>query len=226
LKLHLKHKEKLEGDVVSFVFDAPADFKWQPGQYAKYSLPHPNPDDRGTERWFTIAAPTHEGHPRITTRISDQRSSFKSALMNLKPGDSIEAEAPEGDFIMGDEHSQYVFIAGGIGFTPFHAILSELDYQKTMPRVTILYGTRDEKPLFHQELDELAAKYPQLELHYIVEPERIDEDIVRRHVSDLKTPYFYISGPEPMVEAFDKMLLQMGVPEGNLHRDYFPGYTW
>src|SRR5690349_23869061 len=32
---------------------------------------------------------------------------------------------------------------------------------------------------------------------------------------------FYVSGPEPMVEAFEKMMLGMGIPEAHLKRDYF-----
>ena len=224
MKLHLLRKEQLESDVVSFVFDAPAEFRWKPGQFAKYTLPHDNPDDRGIERWFTVAAAPNEGHPRITTRISEKRSSFKSALMNLEPGDEIEADVPEGDFVMDDLAREYVFLAGGIGFTPFHAILTELDQEGKMPKLTILYGARNDHPTFHDELEQLAAKYPQLQVHYIVDPQHIDEEVVRRYVSDPKTPMFYVSGPEPMVEAFDTMLKGMGVPEDHLHEDFFPGY--
>lgn len=227
MKLPLSHKEPLEGDVVSFVFNPPEGFTWVPGQYMKYTLPHNNPDDRGTERWFTIAAPSYEGKVRITTRIvQDHPSSFKQALMQLQPGDTIEADAPEGDFVLTDQNAGYVFIAGGIGFTPFHAILAELDHKGEMPKIQVLYGARDASPVFHQELSEFTEKYPQLKVDYVVDPQRVNEDIVRQHVSDLTMPLVYISGPEPMVEAFDTMFKGMGVPETHMHNDYFPGYTW
>jgi ferredoxin-NADP reductase len=226
MKLTLRAKEPFEGDIISFVFSAPAEFTWKPGQYMHVTLPHENPDDRGIERWFTIAAPPHED-PRITTRIiGDHRSSFKSALAALEPGATIEADAPEGDFILGDEAASYVFIAGGIGFTPFHAILSDLDHRGTMPQITVLYGSRDNKPVFHQELAQLSAKYPQLAVHYVVEPDRINQAIINRFVPNLTAPVLYVSGPEPMTEAFETMLKGMGVAEDHLRLDFFPGYSW
>jgi ferredoxin-NADP reductase len=95
-----------------------------------------------------------------------------------------------------------------------------------MPKITILYGARDKEPTYHEELDKLLVRYPRLELHYIKEPQRINPDIIQEYVNDIKKSHFYISGPEPMVEAFDKMLQEMGVPEDNLRKDYFPGYAW
>lgn len=227
MKLVLAQKEPIGGGVVSFVFDAPEGFTWKPGQYSHYTLPHSNPDDRDIRRWFTIAAPPYEGKPRITTRISREKgSSFKRALMDLKPGETIEAEAPEGDFVLDDLRKEYVLIAGGIGFTPFHSILMELAHQGELPKVTVLYGARDNEPTFHEELGVLAKKHPQLQVHYVIEPQRINEAIIKQYVRDIETPSFYISGPEPMVDAFDEMLLKMGVSKDNLHKDHFPGYTW
>lgn len=227
MKLRLLRKEPIDEGVVSFVWDPPAEFKWKPGQYAQYTLPHQNPDDRGTERWFTVAAPPFEGKPRITTRITpDKGSSFKKALLALEPGDSIEADAPEGDFVLNDREAEYVFLAGGIGFTPFHAILTQLDHEGSMPKITILYGARAADPTFHAEIDELAAKYPPLQVRYIIEPQRIDADVVKKYVSDIEKPQFYVSGPEPMVDAFDDMLQGMGVPKDHIKNDHFPNYTW
>jgi len=227
MKLRLLRKEPMDGGIVSFVWESPAEFSWQPGQYAKYTLLHENPDDRGTERWFTIAAPPFEGKPRITTRIAAEKgSSFKKALLALEPGDTIEADAPEGDFVLNDLGAEYVFLAGGIGFTPFHAILTQLDRDGRVPKITILYGARDDHPTYREELDKLAAKHPDLKVHYIVEPQRINAAIIKKYVSDLKAPYFYVSGPEPMVDAFDDILQGMGVPEDHIKNDHFPNYTW
>ena len=228
MKLTLVAKEPLVGDVVSFVFTTPEKLTWLPGQYMKYTLPHDNADDRGIERWFTIAAPPYEGKPRITTRIvgtENKMSTFKRALDGLEIGATIEADAPEGDFVLADA-DENVFIAGGIGFTPFHAMLAELGHAGKMPKIKVLYGARDDEPAYHDELTALAAKYPQLELHYVIDPERVNEEVIRRFVSDVTKPHFYVSGPEPMVEAFEVMLKAMGITEAKLLNDYFPGYVW
>ena len=60
----------------------------------------------------------------------------------------------------------------------------------------------------------------------MVEPKRVNEEIIRSFVKDITQPDFYVSGPEPMVEAFETMLKGMDITEPKLHNDYFPGYTW
>src|SRR3989344_6104044 len=92
-------KKEIE-NVFTFTFD-PLDsargkpgkkISWLPGQYLHYELPHPDADDRGVERWFTISAPPYEGLPTITTRFDTDRSStFKKPLRKLEPGTEIEA---------------------------------------------------------------------------------------------------------------------------------------
>ena len=227
MNLRLLRKEAMEGDVVSFVFEAPDDFSWYPGQYMKYTLPHDNPDNRGIERWFTIAAPPDEKNPRITTRIfHDKPSSFKAALNNLKPGDSVEAESPGGDFVLGDTSEDYALIAGGIGITPFHAMLTSADHDGVMPNINLLYSVRTDKPLFYKELETLGSKYPSLKVQLLVEPNRISAENIRKFVPDVPKPRYYVSGPDAMVDAVQKMLLDMGVSAGNIELDYFSGYTW
>jgi ferredoxin-NADP reductase len=227
MNLLLLRKESMEGDVVSFVFDPPSGFTWSAGQYMKVTLPHDNPDNRGIERWFTIAAPPYEKSPRITTRIfKDRPSSFKSALNKLEPGDPLEVELPGGDFILGDGGEDLVFIAAGVGITPFHAILSDLDHDGEMPNILFLYGVTMDDPLFHRELGGLASKYPSLKVQYLVDPARVDEEAIRKFVPDTKSPHYFVSGPEPMVNSVHKILLDLGVSAGNIEVDHFSGYTW
>ena len=103
----------------------------------------PEPDDRGVERFFSIASAPHEKHVMVTTRFAPKSSSFKKALRNLRPGDAIEAHDLEGDFVVDDAEKTFVFIAGGIGITPFRAILLDLDYNKKPLNVQLLYANRD-----------------------------------------------------------------------------------
>jgi len=59
------------------------------------------------------------------------------------------------------------------------------------------------------ELERLAEKHPRFMVHYFVAPHRVTEESIRTRVSDLQKPIFYLSGPEPMVEAFEQMLAGM-----------------
>ncbi len=225
MKLTLIEKKEEVPGVTTFVFEPEQPFVWQAGQYLHYVLPHESPDNRGTERWFTISSAPFEMRPQITTRHAEERSStFKTALFALPIGSSIEADGPEGDFVVDTPATELVFIAGGIGITPFRSILKELAHDSADPHVTLLYANRDENFVFKQELDALAQERPNLTIHYFSADERIDEDAIRTRVPDLSVPTFYVSGPEPMVEVFEKMLFGMGIPEARFKRDDFPGY--
>jgi ferredoxin-NADP reductase len=225
MKLTLQEVKPETGDIKTFIFKPHHAVHPLPGQYLYYSLPHPNPDDRETNRYFTNSSAPFEGHVSITTRISDQGSTFKKALVQLKPGDTIEAEEPDGDFILDSPEKPSVFIAGGIGITPFRSIILDLDHKNAPINVTLLYGYRNDDVLFKQLFDEIASRHPEFKVHYVIEPERITPDLIKEKIGDIKTPTFYVSGPEPMVEAFEKQLTEMGVPDNHQKQDFFPGYT-
>lgn len=218
-----KKREEVPG-VTTFVFAPEAPVSWQAGQYLHYVLPH-EADERGKERWFTVSSAPFEGTPMITTRLAGEKgSTFKRALLALKAGDAIEADGPEGDFTLESASGPKVFIAGGIGITPFHSMLKQADHVGEAIDATLLYANRDERIVFKQEIDLYAAKHPEFKAHYLVDPERIDEASVRRFVPDLAAPTFFISGPEGMVKAIGSMLEGMGVAQARIKLDDFPGY--
>jgi ferredoxin-NADP reductase len=225
-KLTLKDKHQETLDAVSFRFKS-ADIKsWKPGQYLHYTLEHPNPDERGIERYFTISSAPFEGHIQITTRFSEKSSSFKHALRGLVVGGTIAADGVEGDFVVEDPRRSHVFIAGGIGVTPYRAMLLGMDHDGAPINVDLLYANRDEDFPFKDELEALAGKHSNLRIHYFAGSKRLDERSIRDAVGDLGKPVFYVSGPEPMVEAFDRLLKRMSVDESRIKRDDFPGYSW
>jgi len=54
---------------------------------------------------------------------------------------------------------------------------------------------------------------------------QIDETMIKRYVGNERRAVFYISGPQPMVLAFEKKLSDMGVGKSHIKADYFPGYA-
>src|SRR5262249_55836163 len=147
---------------------------------------HRPTDDRGSDRWFTNSAAPFENHVRITTRQATERSStFKQKLFNLQPGKSIEFSVVTGDFIVADPEKSYVFIAGGIGVTPFRSILKQLGHDKKPINVTLLYANRDQNIVFKDELEAIAATNPSFIIHYVFSPEHIDEKKIQETVPDL-----------------------------------------
>lgn len=213
-------------DSISFLFKPQTPISWQAGQFLHYTLEHPNPDNRKNDRYFTIASAPNEGSVMLTTRFSKEKgSSFKNALQNLNIGEQIKAEPPDGDFVAEDPNQQLVFIAGGIGITPFRAILKDFNYKNLPINIILLYANRTEDFVYKKELDELAEKHPNLKIYYFVNPQLINEQTIKRATPDLK-PVFYVSGPAPMVKSFVSMLAEMGISDHNIKRDFFPGYSW
>lgn len=225
MKLQLIRRKTEVPGVESFIFNPEQPLAWKAGQFLHYVLHHEPTDNRGSDRWFTVASAPYEKEVMITTRLaSKESSSFKTALASLKIDDSIEISGVEGEFIVEDAAQEYVFIAGGIGITPFHSILKEYAYEGVKLNVTLLYANRDAQIPYQKELEEFAKTNPNLKIHYIIAPDRIDENKIKQLVQDTQTSLFYVSGPEPMVEALGNTLKKMGVPAEHLKQDWFPGY--
>jgi len=225
MKLKLTEKRQETPDVITFIFEPLEPLEWKPGQYLHYVLHHEPTDDRGSDRWFTNAAAPFENHVRITTRhTTDKGSSFKKKLFSLVEGKKIEMSVVEGDFVVEDPDQEYVFIAGGIGITPFRSILTQLDHDKKPINVTLLYSNRDQNIVYKEELEEIAKNNPNFKIHYVFSPEHIDEEKIKSVIPDVQKPLFYISGPEPMVDALGEALKKLGIPEDHLKQDWFPGY--
>lgn len=229
MELSLENIKEETADTMSFIFKSETDFSWEAGQFLHYTLPHPNSDDRKTERYFTISSAPHERRVMLTTRFAgaDKSSTFKKALFDLRIGEKIEADGLEGDFIFSAPEREHVFIAGGIGITPFRSILVDLDHKNLPIKVALLYANKDKNGVIYQnELETLAAKQSNFKIHYFFEPQRIDEAAIRKIVTNIKEALYYVSGPEMMVVSFEKSLPLMGIPDRHIRRDYFPGYFW
>lgn len=225
MKLKLVTTRQETKDVKSFIFQPEQPISWQAGQFLYYTLPHSNEDDRKDKRWFTNSAAPSEGHVMITTRFTpDTGSSFKKALFSLPAGSEIEADEPEGDFTLDDPNKNYIFIAGGIGITPYRSILTEAAAKGQNLKVHLLYAYRSDDIPFREELDKLASKNPDFKVDYIVNPRKIDEQTLKAALEQADNPIVYVSGPEPMVEQLKDTLMNLGVEEERIKADYFPGY--
>jgi ferredoxin-NADP reductase len=124
-----------------------------------------------------------------------------------------------------DSKKTFVFIAGGIGITPFRAILLDLDYTKKPLNVQLLYANRDNDFPYRQELDALRGRHPEFRIDYVVRPNRIDEKSIPQLVPDIQKPMLYVSGPEPMVESMDETLKTLAFPRNGLRTISFLAMT-
>ena len=236
MPLRLLKKEKLSENIYSFLFEPQKKIDFIPGQFLEWTLPHGNADSRGIRRWFTISSSPAEQHLMLTTRFAEKGSTFKQKLRNLSEGEEIIVSGLGGDFTWPKDLKQpMVFIAGGIGVTPFRSMIKYLLDSNFSAKITLLYSNRTAEDIVFKEIfDEAVRKFNLKAVYTITEnvpdswPGRIgyiDEAVIRAEVPDYQNRLFYISGPEPMVEAFEKLVAGMGAEPKNIKRDYFPGYT-
>ncbi len=237
MKLRFVHKEQIAADTWNIMFAKPEGFVYEPGQFLEVNLKHPKHDDRGEQRWFTMSSSPTETDIMITTRHVDKPSSFKNALFDLKPGDELEAEGPMGKFILpSNPKTQLVWIAGGIGTTPFRSqIKFLLDNQELNRTITFIYSNRTKADICFEELwlkannempffNKVETLVDEIPDDWDGERGLVDEAMITRAVGELSGKHFYISGPEPMVQAFVPKLEGMGIAKDNIHTDEFPGY--
>lgn len=222
--LTLIEKKKEAKDVTSFIFKPEIPFSWKSGQFLHYTLKHKNYDSRGPDRYFTIASAPFEKVVMITTRFAKDGSSFKKALKAFKIGNTIEGVAPDGNFTLDDPNQESVFIAGGIGITPFRSILLDFAHRDIPINVTLLYANKTPDFVFKKELEDIAKQNPNFKIHYFVDPKRIDENAIKKTVANLRKKIFYVSGPEPMAESIDELLKSLSVSKKHIKNDFFPGY--
>src|SRR5579859_490803 len=116
-------KEQVAKDTYTFYFKRPEAFDFFPGMYNRWTLPITATDGRGSSRFFTISSSPLENKLTVTTKII--QSDFKKALLNLREGSEIKIFGPMGNFILDEANVKpRVLIAGGIGITPYHSMLT------------------------------------------------------------------------------------------------------
>ncbi|MDE1925324.1 MAG: RnfABCDGE type electron transport complex subunit D [Patescibacteria group bacterium] len=217
--------EQAAADAYDFVFTPDRTFKFRPGQYLEWTLGHHYPDDRGNRRYFTIASAPTESNVRLGVKFYNPSSTFKRALASMKPGDKISAAHLAGGFVLPkDKNKKLVFIAGGIGVTPFRSMVRYLlDIKEARP-VTMLYANKTAadiayKDIFDRAQDELGIKT------VYATGSLIDAKLIAQEVPDYRERTFYISGPHSMVDAFKHTLTGMGVSRFKIKTDFFPGFA-
>lgn len=234
-KLILKLKEivPVAKDVYDFVFEHSRAFRFAPGQYLEWTLGHTNPDNRGNRRYFTIASAPTEENIRIGIKFYKEPSSFKEALGALNKGETIIASQLSGDFVLPkDPKKKFVFIAGGIGVTPFRSMIKYL-IDKNEPReIVLLYANKAPEDIAYKNIFDEAKKLGIRTIYTITEHVEgwtgntgyVNEEMIRKEVPNFLEYTFYISGPHAMVESYHSMLHNMGVAQKNIKTDYFPGF--
>jgi ferredoxin-NADP reductase len=237
MRVRLREKRAETAEAMSFLFDLEGgSYEYLAGQFTVLELERlAFPDERGSRRYLTISSsPTEQGLLMFTTKLTG--SGFKETLRQAALGSEVTVEPARGRFVMlpGEERLRHVFIAGGIGITPYRSLLRSLVDRKISIQATLFYFERSLPLLvFRRELEDMERQTPSFSLVPVIrepDPEwrgetgKFDRALLDRHVPTLEDTLFWICGPPLMVSEIKDILRQMGIPEGSLRTDSFTGY--
>ncbi|MBN2549967.1 MAG: ferric reductase-like transmembrane domain-containing protein [Anaerolineales bacterium] len=208
-----------------------AGMKFMPGQFA----------------WITIrSSPFLDGeHPfsfssnacqsdRLTFTIKEL-GDFTRQIKNLSPGEKVFVDGPFGNFSV-DRHShaeQFVFIAGGVGITPIMSMLRTLAERGDRRPLVLIYANRDwESVIFREEIENLKDALNLTVVQLLQEPPAdwsgesgfVSQAILERFLPQARqrnTFEVFICGPQPMMNAVEKALINLKVPFGDFHAERF-----
>ena len=231
-EVKLIRREEAAAGTMAFHFTKPAGFVFQPGQAVELVLPL----DDDARRTFSLVSAPFEDQLAVATRMRD--SAFKRALKALAPGSPARIEGPFGSLTLHEDRARAaVFIAGGIGITPFMSMLRQAAQDQLPQRLLLIYSNRrPEDAAFLAELQQLEQRNPHFRLvATMTEMEKsalpwsgatglVDAGLVRRCTRDLPEPITYIVGPPGMVEAMQNVLQAAGVGKDDIRTEEFFGY--
>lgn len=233
----LNGREQVAEGTMAFYFDKPNGFEFQAGQALDIALLNPpETDSEGNIRTFSIASPPFEDRLMVATRMRD--SAFKRALKSMPLGTTVKIDGPSGSLTLHKNSSKpAVFLAGGIGITPFVSILRQAAKDKLPHRLHLFYSNRrPEDAPFLDVLTELQRANPNFRFvptmtemqksqqKWTGETGFIDGRILTKNLASLQGPIYYIAGPPAMVAAMRQMLTTAVADEDDIRTEEFSGY--
>jgi ferredoxin-NADP reductase len=236
-KVRLKRKEDVAEGTMAFHFEKPPGFQFKPGQYADLTLMNPpETDGEGNIRSFSIASAPHEADLMFATRMRD--TAFKRVLKAMPIGTEIDLSGPMGSFTLHSNSARPgVFLAGGIGITPFRSMALHAAKNKLTQRLLLCYSNRrPEDAAFLKELEGLAAENKNFtfigtmtemeksKLKWAGRTGSIDKQMLSEFMDEVKGAIFYVAGPPEMVTAITKVVVDFGISEDDMRSEEFAGY--
>ena len=223
---------------IDFVFNPGKRLAYQPGQYMEWTLPHNGIDDRGNRRYFTLASSPTESTLRLGVKFYEPSSSYKKAIRAMTDQTPIVAAQVGGDFVLPkNPKRKLVFIAGGIGITPFRSMVKYLLDIRQRRDIVILYAANSAQDIAYQDIFEQATRELGITvIYFLAQPTpqnmgaaqrtgHIDARAIHDTVPDYHDRMFYVSGSHEMVVAVQHSLSSLGIRKNHIKKDYFPGYN-
>ena len=223
---------EVESETITSFYLEPADggplMPFSPGQYLTVRL---HIDGEEVRRNYSISNAPGKNYYRITIKRELGGLVSNHFHDDLQVGSEIDVFPPAGDFVLQKTDRPIVLVTAGVGMTP---AISMLDHAIDSGReIVFLHATRNGREhAFRAHVEALAAEHPQLTTAFIYEqPDRTDApDHGGRLSQELLAHYLpaerdqlelYFLGPKGFMQAVHHYASELGVPEDNMHCEFF-----
>jgi CDP-4-dehydro-6-deoxyglucose reductase/ferredoxin-NAD(P)+ reductase (naphthalene dioxygenase ferredoxin-specific) len=217
--------ESLTHDIkgLRLAIEAGGPFVFSAGQYAQVEFAP------GLSRHYSMANTPDEPELLFQVRHMPGGRTSSYVATQLKVGDRVKVSGPLGIAYLRDAHrGPVLLVAGGSGLAPIQSILCTLLERGCESPVTLYFGVRSERDLYHEALlKDLAARYPNFSYHVVLSEQKgvsgrryglVHEILSLDEVENLMA---YLAGPPVMVEAATAWLAARGLAQRQVHADAF-----
>ena len=197
---------------------------FKPGQFCFLRI---NKDKLYARHPFTISSSPYEDTLAFTMKITGR---FTKIASQLKEGEEVIVDGPFGIFTVEDDKKDLVFIAGGVGITPFISMIKDSLHSAKQQNITLLYGAKTKEDIiFRGELDKINKEW--FKKVYVLSNEEkysedwkrvyINKEIIEDSVENIENSLFYICGPEAMKDNIVEILRNLGIRKENIKIESF-----
>lgn len=238
--LKVKEVRPETNDCVSVALEIPEELKevyqFAPGQYLTFKKHIADADLR---RSYSICSSTKDNELRVAIKKVEQGKFSGFANTDLKPGDALEVMTPMGKFTpkkTTQQHKNYLAIAAGSGITPIMSIMKTVLETEPNSSFSLVYGNKNRNTIiFREAIEGLKNTYMErLRVYHILSREMMDVALFNGRIDAEKIAAFgkslidinnvdeaFICGPEEMLLAGRKQLIDLGMPSENVHIELF-----
>jgi ferredoxin-NADP reductase len=216
----IKSINKVTHDVLQIVTEKPSSYTFAAGQATDVSVNKNGWKDK--KRAFTFTSLPHHDYIEFTIKTYPSHQGVTNQLLQLNEDDELILHDVFGDIAYKGEG---VFIAGGAGITPFISIFRHLKMKNEIANNRLIFANKTKKDIIRkEELKKLLGK----NFINILSDEKIEgyfngfitEDFLKHNIGD-SDKNFYVCGPPPMMDAIEKMLINLNVDKNLIVKEGF-----
>lgn len=198
--------------------------EYEPGNFVYLTLEdHSLESGRGEEHPYTLSSSPDEQQLRIAIKSLGDAS---RAAQSVQPGTRARVEGPYGRFFLSPDRvtQPELWVAGGIGVTPFLARMRHLRHRGEPADVCMIFCVQDPaREIFTTELHDLAEALEgfRLNIHYFYREGPLSSDYLKAACPDLGQRVVYICGPDQLNALVRQHASNAGIQASNIHSEGF-----